>query len=230
MQSSTMSPVAWAKLYPPVLLTGTQTLNGIKTFSSFPISPSSAPTLNYQFANKKFVDDTASTLQTNIDTVETDLTTLINAVPTGLLSSNEVMELEYTQLSGTSGGASAAGSIKSIKFNSVLRNTIAGAANDSATGDITLPAGLYYFEGEGIGYSTGETMALIYRGGYKIYGTAQRINSGYQQPCSVKGFYTHTTGDFRFMIYSQLANVDGLGRAGMWTTTRFAKLMIWKMS
>ena len=39
-----------------VKLTENQTIDGIKTFSSFPITPSSAPTTNYQVANKKYVD------------------------------------------------------------------------------------------------------------------------------------------------------------------------------
>lgn len=34
-----------------------QTINGIKTFGSFPVTPSSAPTTDYQTANKKYVDD-----------------------------------------------------------------------------------------------------------------------------------------------------------------------------
>lgn len=40
-----------------VSLTGNQTIAGIKTFSSFPVTPSAAPTANYQTANKKYVDD-----------------------------------------------------------------------------------------------------------------------------------------------------------------------------
>lgn len=40
-----------------VALTGNQTIAGIKTFSSFPVTPSSAPTTDYQAANKKYVDD-----------------------------------------------------------------------------------------------------------------------------------------------------------------------------
>ena len=39
------------------LVTGNQTVAGVKTFSSFPVTPSSAPTTNYQAANKKYVDD-----------------------------------------------------------------------------------------------------------------------------------------------------------------------------
>lgn len=53
----------------------TQTISGTKTFSAFPITPSSAPTTDYQVANKKYADDTivglvgtAST--TNAGTVE----------------------------------------------------------------------------------------------------------------------------------------------------------------
>ena len=42
-----------------VAMTGNQTVAGIKTFSSFPVSPSSAPTADYEMANKKYVDDTA---------------------------------------------------------------------------------------------------------------------------------------------------------------------------
>jgi len=40
-----------------VALTGNETVAGVKTFSSFPVTPSSAPTTNYQTANKKYVDD-----------------------------------------------------------------------------------------------------------------------------------------------------------------------------
>lgn len=38
-------------------LTGDQTAAGVKTFSSFPITPSSAPSTDYEVANKKFVVD-----------------------------------------------------------------------------------------------------------------------------------------------------------------------------
>ncbi len=38
---------------------GAETIAGVKTFSSFPITPSNAPSSNYQVANKKYVDDNA---------------------------------------------------------------------------------------------------------------------------------------------------------------------------
>lgn len=42
-----------------VALTGNQIIAGTKTFSSFPVTPSSAPTSDYEVANKKYVDDNA---------------------------------------------------------------------------------------------------------------------------------------------------------------------------
>lgn len=39
-----------------VLTEGAQTIAGVKTFSSFPITPSASPTTNYQVANKAYVD------------------------------------------------------------------------------------------------------------------------------------------------------------------------------
>ena len=38
-------------------LLNAQTIAGIKTFSSFPVTPSSEPTTDYQVVNKKYVDD-----------------------------------------------------------------------------------------------------------------------------------------------------------------------------
>ena len=43
-----------------VALTGDQTISGTKTFSSFPVTPSAAPSSDYQVANKKYVDDNAA--------------------------------------------------------------------------------------------------------------------------------------------------------------------------
>lgn len=40
-----------------VSLTGNQTVDGVKTFSDFPITPSAEPAADYEVANKKYVDD-----------------------------------------------------------------------------------------------------------------------------------------------------------------------------
>ena len=40
-----------------VSMTDNETVGGVKTFSSFPVTPSSTPANNYDVANKKYVDD-----------------------------------------------------------------------------------------------------------------------------------------------------------------------------
>jgi hypothetical protein len=42
-----------------VHLDGDETINGVKTFTDFPITPSDAPSADYEVANKKYVDDNA---------------------------------------------------------------------------------------------------------------------------------------------------------------------------
>ena len=55
------------------LLTGNQTIAGVKTFSSFPVTPSSDPTTNYQVANKKYVDDSVVSLLWEVDGGDTEM-------------------------------------------------------------------------------------------------------------------------------------------------------------
>lgn len=45
-----------------VALTGNQSIDGVKTFTSFPITPSATPTTDYQVANKAYVDSLAAGL------------------------------------------------------------------------------------------------------------------------------------------------------------------------
>ena len=51
-----------------VSLTGNQTISGTKTFSSFPVTPSSDPSSDYEVANKQYVDNrTISTIGLSLD-------------------------------------------------------------------------------------------------------------------------------------------------------------------
>ncbi len=60
-------------------LTNPQTVAGVKTFSSFSITPSSAPTTDYQVANKKYVDDNISSgAVTSVFTRTGDITAQTN--------------------------------------------------------------------------------------------------------------------------------------------------------
>lgn len=54
-----------------VSLTGAQTIAGIKTFSSFPATPSTAPTTDYQVANKKYVDDNGGIVGASVQAIGT---------------------------------------------------------------------------------------------------------------------------------------------------------------
>lgn len=74
-----------------VLLSGNQTVAGVKTFSSFPITPSSDPTTNYQVATKKYVDDNITSVSTvsasseinTTSTTYTDMTSMTLTLTTG---------------------------------------------------------------------------------------------------------------------------------------------------
>jgi hypothetical protein len=60
--------------------TGNETVAGVKTFSSFPVTPSEAPTTDYQAANKKYVDDNAGGGHTqNTDTGTTENTFTVDS-------------------------------------------------------------------------------------------------------------------------------------------------------
>ena len=65
-----------------------ETINGVKTFGSFPVTPSSAPTTDYQVANKKYVDDN------EVDGLWTEASSVLSPVTT----SNSI-KLESTESS-----------------------------------------------------------------------------------------------------------------------------------
>lgn len=76
-----------------------ETIAGTWTFSSFPITPSSAPTTDYQVANKKYVDD--SKVKLGIDTTEvtvtdtsTETTLYSFTVPGGILGTNNEVRIK----------------------------------------------------------------------------------------------------------------------------------------
>lgn len=66
-----------------VLTTATQTIGGVKTFSDFPVTPSAAPTTDYQVANKKYVDDNAGSMSNLSDVIAEGVTSIYYISPTG---------------------------------------------------------------------------------------------------------------------------------------------------
>lgn len=71
--------------------TGNETIGGVKTFSSFPVTPSTAPTTNYQAANKKYIDDKVKT-DVPVDAKFTDTVTTING-KTGAIAKEDITAL-----------------------------------------------------------------------------------------------------------------------------------------
>jgi len=89
--------------------TGDETIAGIKTFSSFSITPSSAPTTDYQTANKKYVNNEDGYLAGN---------TLLRADTGGSQTASTTYIKLMTITIGKSGGTFR------IKFNMNIGNAI----------------------------------------------------------------------------------------------------------
>ena len=137
-----------------VALAGDQTVAGIKTFSSFPVTPSSAPTSNYEVANKKYVDDATSFTTTNF------------------------LHIQDQKTSGTAGGAGTSATETTRDLNTVLSNSITGAS--LATNLITLPAGTYFIQASAQAYSCNKhKLFLKETTNYLLYGTSENASNTY---------------------------------------------------
>jgi len=74
--------------------TTNQTIWGIKTFSVFPITPSSNPTTNYQVVNKKYVDDAVAAIPSGGKVLQ-----VVSATKTDTFSSSSSSFIDITGLS-----------------------------------------------------------------------------------------------------------------------------------
>lgn len=99
-----------------------QTITGVKTFASFPVTPSSAPTTDYQMANKKYADDAA-------------------ALAAAAVSPDQLLIVVDQKAAGTNGGTFTSGAWRTRDLNNERYNNISGAS--LASNQITLPAGTY---------------------------------------------------------------------------------------
>lgn len=90
-----------------VATTGDETIAGIKTFSSFPITPSSAPTTDYQVANKKYTSDSI-TAERTANTAKF------------LTASNNLLMSSDTEHSGTYGSYTKIKEVK-VNYNGTIR-------------------------------------------------------------------------------------------------------------
>jgi len=130
-----------------VMLFGDQTIAGVKTFSSFPVTPSSAPTSDYQVANKKYCDDnfvtsTGTVTLTNKRITKRETTITSSATPTPNSDTTDIYTITALAENATFGAPSGTPTqgqslIIRIKDNGTAR-TLAWNAIYRA-GDISLP-------------------------------------------------------------------------------------------
>lgn len=130
-----------------------QTIEGIKTFSSFPITPSSSPATDYQVANKKYVDDS------------------IASIGGANLSTDNFLHIQDQKTSGTNGGQGVSGEQTRI-LNTIITNNGGFASLNS--NQITLDSGDYYIEAECPFYS-GTSSNAIGRNRSNIYNVSDSV-------------------------------------------------------
>lgn len=99
------------------MLTGNQTIAGIKTFSSFMITPSAAPTSDYQVANKKYVDDLIAGAGGYTDEQAQD------AVG-GILTNSAEITFTYNDATPSITAAIASGSIDETKLDTSVNASL----------------------------------------------------------------------------------------------------------
>lgn len=197
-------------------LLNAQTIAGIKTFSSFPVTPSSAPTTNYQTANKKYVDDSLATLS-------------------NILNFNDFFHAQDQKTSGTSGGSASAGT-NNRDLNTVIRNNISGVSLSS--NEVILPVGNYYIEFEATVYAVGDNRAEIrnitdsidllsgvqgFASGVNTVGNRHFVNGFIE----ISGSSKNIAGQ---SYCSAAKTTDGLGRALSSSVEVYSDMKIWKLS
>lgn len=87
-------------------LAGNQTVAGVKTFSSFPVTPSSSPTTDYQVANKQYVDSSrlkARARCTTAQSIPADTITLVT-IDTDTFDPANITDLTNRRITPTLAG------------------------------------------------------------------------------------------------------------------------------
>ncbi len=139
-----------------VIDTGAQTIAGVKTFTSFPVTPSSAPTTNYMAANKKYVDDECD----NRCPVGSMRMWFTGTAPTDwlLCDGAAVSRATYADLYG-------------VIADTAFRYGYLSTRTDDNTGIVTLNGG-------GDGITDSATMDVLWDGGSRIGMTILNVSGG----------------------------------------------------
>ena len=165
-----------------VALTTDQTIAGVKTFSSFPVFPSTSPTASSQGANKLYVDSAvtayavATADRNAADGVcGLDANTLVEAAYLGTgattntylrgdqsfqLPDNPLIILEHRQNSGTNGGGQASGSWTTRTLNTEVVDT--DSLCSLTANQFTIAAGTYEIDCRASLYSIGVSQLRLY--------------------------------------------------------------------
>lgn len=132
-----------------VLMSGDQTVAGVKTFSSFPVTPSSAPSSNYQVSNKKYVDDLIGAWDSWTPTITwaggtTDPTSFTISAARYVTVGN----LVFCMLRGSLTRGSGDRSYLSLTAPVTISNLAAGSAHHNINGNNFISAPLYSTSGK----------------------------------------------------------------------------------
>ena len=132
-----------------VQTSGNQTIAGVKSFSSFPVTPSSAPTTDYQVSNKKYVDDLIGAWASWTPTI-----TWVGGTtdPTSFTVSSAryvtVGNLVFCMLRGSLTRGSGDRSYLSLTAPVTISNLAAGSAHHNINGNDFISAPLYSTSGK----------------------------------------------------------------------------------
>lgn len=112
--------------------TTAQTIGGVKTFTSFPITPNSAPTTDYQVANKKYVDDIAASniygVRQTVQTSSVDANGFPNYITIG---TGLAVDIAATTIPVTI--HSANGAVGNDRIGTILADTSVSGLTDATT-------------------------------------------------------------------------------------------------
>jgi len=113
------------------LLTTNQTVAGVKTFSSIPLIPTTAPTTNAQVAGKKYVDDQIAAIPGGVDSEFADIKDYGTSESAGTSKANNQMFIVFGQAVNVPGSSST--TITGLPFTSATSyKIVAGKTNASA--------------------------------------------------------------------------------------------------
>ena len=132
-----------------VQTSGNQTIAGVKSFSSFPVTPSSAPTTDYQVSNKKYVDNLIGAWASWTPTITWSGGT---TDPTSFTVSSAryvtVGNLVFCMLRGSLTRGSGDRSYLSLTAPVTISNLAAGSAHHNINGNDFISAPLYSTSGK----------------------------------------------------------------------------------